>query len=239
MTNFQANALTRRTRWLTPERAVLVLPVAAGLLLSGFLMSLVLTPLLVRVQLQRQQVDALSRLRDEVPMLRDQLETSLARLEKRRQQEGWLLQLVAGTGEFDTFLAGLNDLAERSGVLITLAEPGAVEVFQPPEKPAESQAAPPAPAAGGAAPPPLDPLLREGLERRSAQVEVSGPFAGLLTFMRALEALEVFVEVKDLALKNSQVSSADQSKGQEKAPTLALSLKLRAYGRQPASASSP
>lgn len=228
MTNFQANAQPSRLRWLTPERAVLVLPIAAGIVVAGLMTSLVLTPLLVRLQSQREQLNALTRLRDEVPLLREQLNSLLIRLEQRQDQEQWLLQLVAGTGELDTFLAALNDLAERTGVTITRAVPGPVQLFVPPPKPVEGQAGSPAPAAAGAAPTPVDPLLREGLERRSAELAVSGSFAGLLAFLRALESLEVFVEASDLTLN----SPPGNTEAKDQPKKLDLSLKLSAYGRQ-------
>jgi Tfp pilus assembly protein PilO len=232
MTNFQANAPTTKLRWLTPERAVLVLPIAAGLLVSVLLASLALTPLLVRLQGQREQVEELRRLRDGVPLLRQQLEAELARLEERRQQQDSLLQLVAGTGELDTFLAELNDLADRIGVTITRAEPGEVQTYQPPPKPVEGEEAPPPPAAGGEGTAAKDPLLREGLERRSAKLGVSGSFAGLLRFMRALESLQVFVEISDLVLELPQATANAEEGAAPATPLLDLSLTLSAYGRQ-------
>lgn len=237
MTNFQADAPASRLGWLTPERAVLVLPVAAGLVVAVLLASLALAPLLVRVQGQRERVEGLRRLRDEVPMLRSKLEVQLERLEQRQRQQQGLLALVAGTGELDTFLAQLNALATWTGVVITRAEPGAVQAYRPPPKPVQGGDAPPPPAAGGEGTAPVDPLLREGLERRSAQLGVSGSFTGLLAFMRALEGLEVFVEISDLSLQVPQQARANANaksgKGTAPAATqLDLSLTLSAYGRQ-------
>lgn len=230
MTNFQVDAPATRLRWLTPERAVLVLPIAAGLAAAVLLASLALTPLLVRVQGQRARVEALRRLRDEVPLLRSQLAVQRERLEQRQRQQQGLLALVAGTGELDTFLAQLNALAASTGVVITRAEPGAVLAYQPPPKPVEGEKEPPPPAAGGESAAPVDPLLREGLERRSAQLGVSGSFAGLLAFMRALEDLQVFVEISDLSLQAPQQASAE--KNGRSGGALDLALTLSAYGRQ-------
>ena len=50
--------------------------------------------------------------------------------------------------------------------------------------------------------------------------------------MRALESLQVFVEISDLALQ-AQLASADEENGAAAAPRLDLSLTLTAYGRQP------
>ena len=50
---------------------------------------------------------------------------------ERAQQLDRLLELVAGTSELQTFLAGLNDLARVHNVAITTTKPGAVERFNP------------------------------------------------------------------------------------------------------------
>ena len=226
MTNFQAQPTTRSLRWLTPERAVLVLPIAGGLLLALALGSFVITPLSLRLQAKRQEVEALRQLRDELPLLEAQLLAANRELSERREQQDQLLQLVAGVSELDTLLAELNDLAEERGVIITRAEPGAIQSYQPPPQPVDGQADVPPPAAGGEGAEPSDPLLRKGLERRSAQLGVSGSFSGLVAFMRALESLQVFVEISDLSLTQASIGEDDT------AVDLDLELMLTAYGRQ-------
>ena len=232
MTNFQTRPTNKFLQWLTPERAVLVVPIAAGLLLAVVWGSFVITPLSLRLQMKRQQVAELRRLREELPLLEEQLLAANRQLTERREQQDQLLQLVAGVSELDTLLAELNDLAEQKGVIITRAEPGDVQSYQPPPQPVDGQDNVPPPAAGGEGAPPTDPLLREGLERRSAQLGVSGSFSGLVAFMRALERLQVFVEISDLSV--TQAGSGPDDNAPDSARDLDLELTLSAYGRQPA-----
>ena len=208
---------------------MLVLPFVAGLVASVALASLVLTPLSLSVKEKRQQVDDLSLLRDALPLLQSQLNASNLQLKQRRAQQRDLLNLVAGVSELDTFLAELNDLADQIGVQITRAEPGDIELYQPQALPVSDGADSPPPAAGGEGTASSDPLLREGLERRSAQLGVSGSFTQLLAFMRALEQLQVFVEISDLSLVQTSSTSED---GQLPKSSLELALTLSAYGRQ-------
>lgn len=232
MTNFQAQPTTKSLRWLTPERAVLVLPIAAGLLLSLALGSFVITPLSLRLQAKHQKVEALRQLRDELPLLEARLLAVNRDLSERREQQDQLLQLVAGVSELDTLLAELNDLAEQRGVIITRAEPGDIQSYQPSPQPEDGQGDVPPPAAGGEGAAPTDPLLRDGLERRSAQLGVSGSFSSLVDFMRALESLQVFVEISDLSL--TQVNTGQKDGSHDSVRDLDLNLLLTAYGRQPA-----
>ena len=230
MTNFQSQPDSSSFRWLTPERAVLVLPIAAGLVAAVALSSLVLAPLSLSLQQKRQQVAGLRTLRDELPLLKAQLLSSISQLQKHRQQQTSLLQLVAGVAELDTFLAKLNDLADRSGVILTKAVPGEVQNYTVPVEVVDTGESSPPPAAGGEGVEALDPLLREGLERRSAEIGVSGSFNQLLSFMRAVESLQVFVEISDLVLTQPSKSSSKDEVVTN--PTLELALTLSAYGRQ-------
>ena len=209
---------------------MLVLPIAAGLVAAVALSSLALAPLSLSVQQKRQKVSGLRILRDELPLLKAQLLSSSRQLEQRRQQQTSLLQLVAGVAELDTLLAELNDLADRVGVTLTKAVPGEVQIYQVPVEVVDAEELTPPPAAGGDGAEPLDPLLREGLERRSAEIGVSGSFKQLLGFMRLVESLQVFVEISDLVLTQpSQSSSKDEVVPN---PVLELALTLSAYGRQ-------
>ena len=237
MTNFQAKPDVTRLRWLTPERAVLLLPIAVGLVAAVALVSFAVAPLTLRVQQKRQEVDGLRRLRDELPLLQAQLLASRRQLDQRRQQQQALLELVAGVNELDTFLAELNNLADQMGVTLTMAEPGEIQVYQPPAIAINEQDAPPPAAAGGEGAEPADPLLKNGLERRSAEIGVSGTFNQLLAFMRALESLQVFVQISDLVL----IQPSNSSTKDEIVPTpvLDLTLTLSAYGPQAEALNSP
>ena len=68
-----------------------------------------------------------------------------------------------------------------------------------------------------------DPLLRQGLEKRSAQIGVEGSFVQVLAFLQALEKLEVFVVTDDLSVL---VAPASEDEGMK----VRLRLTLLAYG---------
>ena len=56
MTNFQAETNRPTAAWLTPERAVVVVPILAGLALAATLASAVITPQLVQLRQKRFQL---------------------------------------------------------------------------------------------------------------------------------------------------------------------------------------
>ena len=228
MTNFSGLKQNDPWAWLSPERAVLVLPVLAGLGLSVVLFSVGVTPLTLSVKNQEEVVKELAYKSEMLPLLRQNLGELALKQQQRQQQLDRLLALVAGTSELTTFLAELNDLANRYRVTVTTTEPGAVERFVPPVSPSDS--APP-PAAGGANAPQADSLLREGLEKRSAGLTVKGPFPQVLDFLRALERLQVFVIISDMEVNAEGLTQQQDVSPADAAVT--MSLTLTAYGRQP------
>ena len=217
MTNFSGISRRGLWSWLTPERAVLVVPVFAGLVLSMALLSVGITPLTMRVREQNKVVQELTTKADFVPVLRQQLVVLKRSQEEREQQLDRLLDLVAGTSELQTFLAELNDLGRVYNVAINTTKPGAVERFS--ARP--DQATPPSISG--------DPLLNRGLEKRSAELTVTGPFEQVLGFLQALERLEVFVVISEMnVLKQIKIFEDDVERVE-----VAMNITLAAYGRQP------
>ena len=233
MTNFSGVGRTGIWTWLSPERAVLVLPVLAGLGLSVLVFSAGITPLKLRVDEQQKVVDDLSYKSAMLPLLEQELSELRLKQAQREQQLDRLLALVAGTSQLNTFLAELNDLANAHGVAITTTEPGAVQRFIPQEGKAKSgkkKKAPPA-KGGGERRGKADPLLNKGLEKRSAGLTVKGPFPQVLAFLQALERLQVFVIISEMDVQaNAQPT---QEEGKQSVPEVTMTLKLTAYGRQP------
>ena len=93
----------------------------------------------------------------------------LAQAEVIEQQQR-LLALIAGTADLETFLAQLNDLANKHQVLVTSTKPGAVGEAPAPVAPTDSTTAEDLVVG--------DPLLIQGLEKRSARIVVEGRLFG-------------------------------------------------------------
>ena len=69
MTNFQSEADRPIGAWLTPERAVVVVPILAGLALAGALMMAVITPQMVRLRDRRSVVEVMENKNEALPGL--------------------------------------------------------------------------------------------------------------------------------------------------------------------------
>ena len=217
MTNFQLKANRPVEAWLTPERAVVVVPILAGLVLAGTLAAAVIRPQLSRLNERRSVVEVMEQKSEALPGLEQALAVRLVEQAEVMAQQQRLLALIAGTSELETFLAELNDLADEHQVLVFSTEPGAIERAPVPIAPTD------APVAGAADLVVGDPLLMQGLEKRSARIQVEGPFVQVLDYLRSLEKLEVFVVTEDLSVMGA-------ASAKDEAMKVRLGLTLLAYG---------
>ena len=217
MTNFQLKANRHVEAWLTPERAVVVVPILAGLVLAGTLAAAVIRPQLSRLNESRSVVEVMEQKSKALPGLEQALAVRLVEQAEVMAQQQRLLALIAGTSELETFLAELNDLADEHQVLVFSTEPGAIERAPVPIAPTD------APVAGTADLVVVDPLLMHGLEKRSARIQVEGPFVQVVDFLRSLEKLEVFIVTEELSVMGA-------ASAEDEAMKVRLGLKLLAYG---------
>ena len=214
MTNFQQDSSSGRFAWLTPERALVVLPAAVGLAFALILTS----ALAVRFQ---STINQLTALEQERLQKRDDL--SFAKIQQRKlkqtyreaqEQTQLLQQLVTGNQSIETLLSQLNLEASESKVVLESYEP---------------QRTQPAPAGSGNSKnnaPPADPLVTDGVIKEKRLIVVKGPYVGLLEFLRRLERITPLLVISDLSV---QANAADQPLPQA---TSTMRLTLTAYSKK-------
>ena len=118
MTNFQGKQSASRLSWLTPERALLFIPVLSCVAVAVALFGFAAVPIWHVVRERQGVVEALSVKSLELPQLeQDLLEQQTLQLQLA-DQENRLIKMLAGTKDLDTFLAGLNLLAVRHQVSV-------------------------------------------------------------------------------------------------------------------------
>ena len=126
MTNFQPATNRPTAAWLTPERAVIVVPILAGVVLAAALATAVITPQLVQLRERRLVVQVLDQKSKALPGLVENLAQRRVDQAEVMAQQQRLLALLAGTADLETFLAQLNDFADQYQVVVTSTEPGAL-----------------------------------------------------------------------------------------------------------------
>ena len=141
------------------------------------------------------------------------------------------MDLVAGLGQIQTFLAQLSRISSASGVEISLYEPVpavASEASVSGSNQDQQTQGDERPAASG------DPLRTLGYETSSVLLQVDGPYQGLLQFLRRMELLELQVQPSDLEL--TAVEAPDEAEDQPVnigPPRTRLKLRLTFFDQAP------
>lgn len=225
MTNLSARKQSQTVSWLSPERALLVLPLLGGAVLAIVMAMFIVTPFWVAKQARQEEVDRLETQERELTELRHRLEDLNDRQLALESQQVRLLQLVAGDAELATFLSELNDLAVQHRVLIESTKPDALQNSSDPSDAQEESD--PVTESDDESAAVQDALFRQGVQRQSASVIVQGRFPDVDAFLRSLEKLQAFVALSDLTV--DVVDAAENG-----VPQTRLSLRLTVYGRAPA-----
>lgn len=218
MTNFQPEQKATGLALVTPERALLLLPVLAGVVLAALIAGLALVPLAGKLQeldkLEKERItkrDALA----EVVRAQGRLFQQQARSKGQKMK---LLQLVAGDRSLATLLSQLSVEAAKAGVNLESYEPQISTA-------APVVVSPGAPAANG------DPLLGEGVKKDQQLMVVKGSCQSLLMFLRQLEWVTPLLVISDLSLEAGQEQTQlKQNQAAEKTETT-LKFTLTAYSR--------
>ena len=176
---------------------LVIVPAVLGLTLAAGVFAAVGWPAFDRVDQQRQRIAVLHSKRDSLPLLEAQLKRSETSLSEAMQQQALIVDLVAGRGQIQTFLAQLSRISAASGVVINLYEPVPVSSSEASNrsgtKDRRKKRAVTAQASN-------DPFQTLGYRKSSVLLQVEGPYQGLLKFLRGMEQLELLVQPSDLEL---------------------------------------
>ena len=191
---------------ITRERLLVAAPGLLGLALAAGLFAAFGLPVLDRIDRQHQRLLELEGKRDTLPLLEAQFVKSDKALADVMKQQVLLVDLVAGRGQIQTFLAQLSRISSASGVEISLYEPVSVDaskvsasvINQDQQKKGNDKA--------GAS---SDPLQALGYQQSAVLLQVEGPYQAVLQFLRRMEQLELLVQSSDLELNALEAPSSD------------------------------
>ena len=231
MTNLSPDRPAWRAQ-ITRERVLLLAPVLIGCALAGGVFVLMGLPMLGRIQAQKQRLVELENKGNSLPLLAGQLESTDASLAELELQQAVLVDLVAGRGSMETFLAQLSREAAATGVVIKLYEPVPVPIAESESSGAQSPSG--ADAQGDSGPRGAAGALQaRGYDKSSVLLQVDGPYVGLLQFLRRMEQLELLVQPVDLELTalEQQEPADDEQTGPISPPRTRLKLTLNFFDK--------
>ena len=181
-----------RRPWLTRGRLLMGLPLGLGVVVSAVLLG-ALPPVVQAIRDLEVRRDDLRSLQRSLPALERQLAQAEAEWLIAQEKQAQLVGLLAGRDSVQNFLALLNQQAAASGVQIQRYEP--LKPIVPESVSEQSQSK-----SKKKAEPPKEPMQVLGYRKLSVALEVAGPYVGLQSFLRRIEALELLVASSNLSL---------------------------------------
>lgn len=207
-------------------------PTALGGVVAAVIGGALLWPQWQQVQVGRSRVAELREIEAQLPLMAQQLTREQQGVVQAREQQGVVLQLIAGSGSLATFMAQVDRLAALAGVKLSLYEPLAAAAPAPDPKAAGQ----PKPGAKDEPPPPpSDPLLRApGVAKQEVLLSATGRYPALLAFMRQLEKLRVLVVQSNLQLAaDVQQQTGQPAQKAQVLPPVQLKMSVATYYRSP------
>jgi len=194
------NRLTLLKRpWLTRGRLLVGLPLGLGVVVSAVLLGSVL-PVFQAIRDLEASRDDLRSLQRSLPALERQLAQAEGELLIAQEKQAQLVGLLAGRDSVQTFLALLNQQAAASGVQIQRYEPLKSVLPESVSEQSQSGRNSSRSKSKKKAEPPKEPMQVLGYRKLSVALEVAGPYVGLQSFLRRMEALELLVASSNLSL---------------------------------------
>jgi type IV pilus assembly protein PilO len=212
----------------TDRRLLQGVPLAVGGVLAALLLGAWVVPASLRLNSDWQRIGTLKDKKNQLGLLRDQLDQTLAQKEQAADSERRLLGLIAGSGDISTFMAKVNLEALRHGVQLDQLQPVAAPAPPPDasqaKTEAEKQAAEAAAAAQG-----CGALAQSGFSAQRRSLVATGRYPNLLAFMRALENLSLLVVQCDLALQQPPPQGAANPNQPAAAPDMQVRFELSLF----------
>ena len=150
------------------------------------------------------------RKKEELPRLRSQYKIINEKLKKLNDRKTKIIDLVSGKSNLETFIERIGSISKNNGIKIVAVKPKNITKYIPLDKNDNTESTSN-----------IDPLLVEGIEKYTINVNFESDFKNLLTFLRELEFQEgvILFENFKLNLKNDLDN------------ILEVSMELTAYGK--------
>lgn len=234
MTNLSPDQSLWRRRF-SRGRLLQGAPLALGVIVAASALGLVGGPKLASILDQNKRIDDLKAKKASLPQLKLMRSQAAIELQQAQQQQNLLVELIAGQGAIETFLAQLSRESAATGVSITLYEPVPAVPSAPPANPANKRSKPGKRQANGKDPASTeDPLKKLGYQKTAVLLQAEAPYPGLLAFLRRMEQLELLVQPSDLelvALAETLQRSDDDDSKPAGPPRTRLKLKLNFFDK--------
>ena len=225
MTNLSAAKNNRKSKYITPENALIFIPLCIGLLVTGLLIPTIFIPLRNRLSNERSQIEILESKISLIPIYMEYIKRISDSINKANNQQQRLIQLISDPNELKTLLSEINVISLKNSIEIidikakqieksrisknNLNTPNQTVQISKPDKTK------------------YDPFLIPTIEKHTFIITLNGNYIDILNFLKELELFQA------IAITDSiEISSIKSGKGQstyQKAKNLKMKFELSTY----------
>ena len=221
MTNLYQKKEKRR-KLITPENAVLFIPIFSSIIIMITILSGFLVPQSLKVKQRLEQKKFLEEKISFIPIYENKLKELEHKKTKVLSQQGRLIGLVAGEKDLKTLLNQINSITINNNIKIIEVKPIIEKKLITSRKKDNKNAT-------------NDPLLQPSLYKYSFKLIVEGKYNDIIEMLREIEMLETFIIANNLQVqivKNIQNSLKNTSKRNDIDILTKLIVELTSYGRK-------
>ena len=214
------NSNFKNKRFITPEKAAIILPAIISSLVSFLIVIGFAIPRYVKSNKVNSEYKEYLRKKNDLPNLKAQYKIINDKLEKLNKEKSQIIKLVSGTSNLETFLSRLGNLSKKHEINISSITPKSSIMFVKSENgdlQNELNINP-------------DPLLVEGIKKYIIDLNFKAKFENILSFIRDLEYQENVILFKDIKIESKEESKEKKDKNNT-AKLLNISLKMNVYGK--------
>ena len=212
MTNFSRLSSGKKS-FISPENAVLLIPVISGFTFSLILLITIFIPQYINSKEKNNEILFLEEKISFIPIYKKQMNILIQRKQSALNQRRRLINLIAGKKEVDTILNQINSIAVKNQIQISELKPliKNKSVNKNAKKETSNK----------------DPLLQPSIEKFMFKLSIEGQFNNLIQFLREIELLETFIISKNININSIKDTSLSKKNNQ----IIKMSIDLSVYGQ--------
>ena len=205
---------------LTPKLASTILPIVIGLISSSLLLVVGLLPINNKIKIVSKELNEYKQKSLELDLVSNDFKKAKLQLKDTFKDKFILIDIIAGNTDLKTLFAKLNSLAIESSITIQKIKPLEIVNFE------NKNLNNPNNESGQESSKNKDPLITPDTFKEILNLELSGDYDDLISFLQKIESLENLISIESL-----QVKESNQSFDNKKNELLKISFNLVSYGK--------
>ena len=213
------NSEIKRNKFITPEKASIVLPTIISSLIALILLSAFSIPKYVASNKINNELKEFKRKVNELPNLKMQSKKISEKLEKLNEKKSKIIRLISGTSNLKTFISRLGFIGEKNNISFNSIKPiSSINFVETSNSKIQKEL--------NINP---DQLLVEGVKKYIIDINLTANYKNLLSFFRELELQENIILFKDINLELLELNKEKTLK--DKSNDLNATLQIIVYGK--------